>query len=89
MLKYVLIVLAVISLMTFACYGLDKHAAEKHTWRTPERRLLLFGFAGGAAGALLGMQVFHHKTRKPRFWAINILGLLWQIALCVYLFLHK
>ena len=89
MLKYALIVFAVISLLTFVIYGLDKHAAKAQTWRTPERRLLLFGFAGGAVGALLAMQVFHHKTRKLRFWVINLLGLLWQIGLCVYLLLHK
>lgn len=89
MLKYVLIAFAAISLLTFVSYGLDKHAAKQKTWRVPERRLLLFGFAGGAAGALLGMQIFHHKTRKPRFWVVNILGLLWQIALCMYLLLNK
>ena len=89
MLKYVLIAFAAISLLTLVSYGLDKHAAKQKTWRVPERRLLLFGFTGGAAGALLGMQIFHHKTHKPRFWVVNILGLLWQIALCVYLLLNK
>ena len=54
----------------------------------PERRLLLFGLAGGAAGALFGMQIFHHKTHKAKFWIVNSLGLIWQIALCVYL-LHQ
>ena len=89
MLKYALIILAVISLLTFVSYGLDKHAARQKTWRVPERRLLLFGLAGGAAGALLAMQIFHHKTRKAKFWIVNIIGLLWQIALCVYLIAAK
>ena len=89
MLKYALIILAVISLLTFVSYGLDKHAARQKTWRVPERRLLLFGLAGGAAGALLAMQIFHHKTRKAKFWIVNIIGLLWQFALCVYLIAVK
>ena len=48
--------------------------------------VLLFGFFGGAVGALTGMRLFHHKTKKPRFWIINILGLVWQIAFCIYLY---
>ena len=56
------IAFAAISLLTFVIYGLDKLAAKRNTWRVPERRLLFFGLVGGAAGALLGMSVFHHKT---------------------------
>ena len=32
--------------------------------RVPEHTLLAVTFAGGGVGALLGMRVFHHKTRK-------------------------
>lgn len=84
--KYYLIFLLVMSILTCIIYGLDKHAAKTNNWRTPERRLLLFGFFGGALGALTGMQIFHHKTKKPRFWIINILGLIWQVAFCIYLY---
>lgn len=85
MLKLLLIGMAVISLLNFIVYGLDKHAAKANLWRTPERRLLLFGLAGGAAGGLLGMLVFHHKTRKWYFWAANLLGICWQIVACLML----
>lgn len=77
--KIFIIVLLVMSAITFIIYGLDKRAAKLNVWRTPERRLLLFGFAGGALGGLLGMVFFHHKTRKFYFWLINLLGLTWQI----------
>lgn len=83
--NYILIAMAVLSVLNLIVYGLDKYAAKAHTWRTPERRLLLFGFVGGAAGGLLGMLVFHHKTRKWYFWAVNLLGLCWQIAACLWL----
>ncbi|MCQ2407071.1 MAG: DUF1294 domain-containing protein [Oscillospiraceae bacterium] len=89
MLKYYLIILGVLSAFTFLIYGMDKNAAKKNLWRTPERRLLLFGFCGGAVGGLLGMQIFHHKTRKWYFWTANLLGIAWQSALAVYLFITR
>ena len=89
LLKYYLIILGVLSAFTFLIYGMDKNAAKKDLWRTPERRLLLFGFFGGAVGALLGMQIFRHKTRKWYFWAVNLAGIAWQSALAVYLFVNR
>ncbi len=89
MLKFFLIILAVLSVLDFIIYGLDKNAAKKELWRTPERRLLLIGFFGGAVGGLLGMRVFHHKTKKWYFWAVNLLGLCWQIAAAVLLFVKN
>lgn len=85
MLKIFLLILLAVSALTFLVYGLDKHAAKTNSWRTPERRLLLFGLAGGALGGLLGMCVFHHKTRKFYFWLVNLLGLAWQIAALWYI----
>ena len=32
------------------------------------RRLLGLAVLGGSIGALLGMKVFHHKTRKAKFF---------------------
>ena len=88
MLKGFIIILLVLSVLTFIVYGLDKHAAKTKSWRTPERRLLLFGFVGGALGGLLGMVIFHHKTRKFYFWLVNLLGLGWQIIVLWYLGTH-
>ena len=58
---------AVLNAATFAVYGADKHRARRERWRIPERTLLLLAVLGGSVGALLGMNVFHHKTRKPLF----------------------
>ncbi len=55
------------SVITFITYGVDKRKAVKGRWRVSEARLLLLAFFGGAAGALLGMLAFHHKTRKWKF----------------------
>ncbi|MBR6580427.1 MAG: DUF1294 domain-containing protein [Ruminococcus sp.] len=78
---------AVISLIAFVMYFADKKKAQKNKWRIKEATLLGFGFFGGAIGALLAMKIFRHKTKHWYFWAVNIIGLIWQIALAVFLFI--
>ncbi len=77
--------LAIASLITFVMYKIDKVKAEKRKWRIRESTLLGFGFFGGAAGAVSGMEVFRHKTKHWYFWAVNISGLLWQAGLLIFL----
>lgn len=51
-----------------ACvYGYDKWQAKGGGRRVPERTLLGLALLGGAAGALVGMRVTRHKTRKAAF----------------------
>ncbi|MGX9443556.1 DUF1294 domain-containing protein [Nitrobacteraceae bacterium UC4446_H13] len=38
--------------------------------RIPESKLLFFAPIGGSAGAILGQQLFRHKTRKEPFQSI-------------------
>lgn len=47
---------------------LDKQFAKLHTRRIPEAVLLGTGLSGGSLGIFLGMTLFHHKTRKPKFY---------------------
>ena len=77
--------LAALSVVAFLLYATDKRKAKKKRWRIPEKTLLGIGFLGGAAGAILGMNLFRHKTKHWYFWAVNLLGLAWQIALLIYL----
>ena len=67
MLKYAIMYIILVNAAAFAAYGLDKGKAEKNKWRVPENILMLIVAAGGTIGALSGMLVFHHKTRKPKF----------------------
>ena len=46
--------------------------------------LLLLAAAGGSVGALLGMQIFRHKTKHPKFTVGVPLILLVQIGLAVW-----
>ena len=57
-----LIYLAVINVVTFFMYGIDKWKAKKSKWRIPEATLLGLAVLGGSIGAWLGMKVWHHKT---------------------------
>ena len=55
-------------------YALDKGAAQRNRQRIPEQVLLGLALAGGSPGALLGMVLFRHKTRKAPF--LGRLGLI-------------
>ena len=77
--------LLVINLATFAVYGADKRRARRGAWRVPERTLLLLPLLGGSIGALLGMRVFHHKTKHWYFvWGVPAI-LLAHLALAAWL----
>ena len=78
--------LAVMSLLAIILYAGDKKKVKKGAWRTPESVLLGFGFFGGAIGALIAMNSFRHKTKHWYFWVVNVLGLIWQIALPIVIF---
>ena len=48
--------------------------------------LLTLAVIGGAVGALAGMFLFHHKTRKPRFRIGIPLILIVQLVLAALLY---
>ena len=64
---YIHLYLIMINVITFALYGLDKWRAMTRQWRVREKKLIILALIGGSIGALIGMTVFHHKTRKMKF----------------------
>lgn len=84
--KYlILIYLAVITIVTFLVYGIDKWKAQHKRWRIPESVLLGLATLGGSVGAWLGMQVWHHKTQHKKFkYGVPAIFVV-QVALTVWL----
>lgn len=84
-LKLYAIYLGLCSMIAFLWYVIDKRRAIKGKWRISEANLLGISFVGGSVGGLLAMQLVRHKTKHWYFYAVNLLGLAWQVALLVFL----
>ena len=84
MTQTIIYILIVINVITFLIYGIDKWKAKQGSWRISEATLLTLAVVGGSIGALLGMQVWHHKTLHKKFKYGLPLILLAQITL-IYL----
>lgn len=70
-----------INIVTLISYVWDKQAAKMHRERIPERILLFLGILGGAPAALAAMNLFRHKTRKKKFYIINVLSLIVHVVI--------
>jgi len=85
-----LIYLAAINIVAFFLYGIDKWKARHDKWRITEARLIWIAVAGGSIGALLGMKIWHHKTKHNKFRfglpAILILQIAAVLAAVYYYF---
>lgn len=79
----VLLLLIGINVIAFLAFGWDKRSAETRRRRIPERTLLTLAFVGGALGALLGQQIFRHKTQKQPFRALLWLAAFANIAIAI------
>ncbi|GJG33373.1 hypothetical protein PRMUPPPA20_14820 [Xylanibacter ruminicola] len=85
MTETIIYILIGINVLTFFVYGWDKWKAKHGKWRISEATLLMLALVGGTIGALLGMQVWHHKTMHLKFKYGLPLILLAQIALIALL----
>lgn len=64
---WVVLIYVCASLICYVGYWLDKAAAVAGGWRVAESTLLIPGLLGGWPGAILGQQIFRHKTKKNGF----------------------
>ena len=60
--------------VVFAVYGIDKLKAVNGSWRISEICLILLAVLGGGVGGALGMIIFRHKIRKPKFIIVYVLA---------------
>lgn len=66
--EVLLVYLLIINIFTFLLYGADKYKARRGEWRIKEAVLLGLAAIGGSPTAWIAMYMFHHKTRKPKFY---------------------
>ena len=64
---YLLIIYAMINVISFSLYGIDKRRAKKNRWRIREATLMTVAALGGSVGSLLGMYTVRHKTKHLKF----------------------
>ena len=77
------------SVIGCAMMGADKRRARRGDWRISEKALFLAALLGGSPGTILGMRVFHHKTKHWYFQFGMPAILIAQAALAVWLLLRK
>ena len=65
--KYLIIYLIIINIITFIIFGLDKYYAIKGRFRISEATLFCLCIIGGSFLGYIGMKVFRHKTKKTYF----------------------
>ena len=80
----ILLYLSIVNIIAFAVYGIDKSKARKHQWRISENMLILLAALGGSIGALLAMNIFHHKTKHVKFFIGVPAILIMQIAIAYF-----
>ena len=74
----IIVYLIIINVVAFFMYGIDKIKAIVGKWRVSEISLILVAALGGAAGALLGIKIWHHKTNKLIFQVmVPLLFIIW------------
>lgn len=66
---FAVIYLIGMNLAGFLSMKADKERARKKKWRIKERTLFGIALLGGSFGSLLGMRLFHHKTKHWYFAA--------------------
>ncbi|MGN0504781.1 MAG: DUF1294 domain-containing protein [Ruminococcus sp.] len=87
---WLLIYLAVISLISVIVTVCDKHAARKRKNRVSENTLMLLSVLGGSVFMYLTMHIIRHKTKHLKFMLgiPLIFGAQCAFALLLYLFLR-
>ena len=83
--KYLIIYLVLISVVTVALTVYDKRIAGTGARRIPEATLLLFAALGGGVAELMTMRLIRHKTQHAKFMIGVPLIIFAHVALLYYL----
>ena len=83
--RIALLYLIIINATGFLLMLADKSKAKRGAWRIPEATLMGVAVIGGSIGSLIGMKLFRHKTRHPKFFIGIPLILALQIVAVIFL----
>lgn len=83
--KNIIIYLLILNLLGFLFMFIDKKRAKKNEWRISESTLFGVALLGGSVGAIIGIYLFRHKTKKMQFIIGMPTILILQIILIIYL----
>jgi len=79
---------AVVSVIAYVVYAIDKKAAIKQRQRVSEKSLHLLSLVGGWPGAWIAQQRLRHKTQKTAFkvvyWLTVVINLACLLGLTLY-----
>ncbi|MCM1186896.1 MAG: DUF1294 domain-containing protein [Lachnoclostridium sp.] len=78
--------LVIINIIGFAMMGIDKKRAIRGAWRILEASLFTAALIGGSLGCILGMQLFRHKTRHPKFQIGMPVILILQACISIFIY---
>ncbi len=67
MIKFILYYLILINLTSIIIMAYDKRRAINRKWRVPEAHLFFIAIIFGSLGSIIGMFLFHHKTKHLKF----------------------
>ena len=81
--KYFILYLIIINIIAFLAMYIDKRKAKYGKWRIQEQSLFILALIGGSIGAIIGMNIFRHKTKKLRFSIGFPIILILQIVLII------
>lgn len=84
-----IIYLVIINTITFLAMLIDKQKAKRGGYRISEKTLITLVLLGGGIGGIIGMYLFHHKTKKPRFYIGFPVILVLEIIAILYFFLSR
>lgn len=84
---YVLLLL-IFGVISFVAMLMDKRAAEKGAWRTPEWKLHFLELLGGFLGSFAAQRIRRHKIKKfsyqIAFWLIVCVHIAIVVLVSVY-----
>ena len=87
--KVLLWYLVVMNFVSLIAYALDKIRAIEHASRVRNIILLALAFFGGSIGAITGMYIFRHKTKKDYYTVGVPLIIIMQLVVLFFLMNRK